>query len=269
MSCKLRSFSVDLHIHTCLSPCAELEMLPELIVERAQQLNLDIIGVTDHNSSENALSVCNAARGTGITVLPGMEVQTREEAHVLALFDTIDQAWTWQAEVYASLPLLKNDPRFFGEQILLDPDGEPAGYLDRLLVTATDLSIEDVVARVDDLGGLVIPAHVDRPAFSIIANLGFVPLQIGITGVEISSRLAPGEARARFQQLSDFSLVTASDAHRLDDMQTRTSLGLNEPTVGEIRLALAGARGRWASIDGVCTNPTRSARDSVAVDRIV
>ena len=165
-------FLADLHIHTCLSPCAELEMLPELIVRQAQELGLQIIAVTDHNTAENAAAVVNAARGTGLTVFPGMEVQTREEVHMLTLFDTLEQVASWQEQVYANMPPLKNDEAVFGEQLLLDADGEPTGYLDRMLLTSTYFSVEDVVQRVRELGGLCIPAHVDRPVYSIIANLG-------------------------------------------------------------------------------------------------
>ena len=116
-------------------------MLPEFIVERAQELGLQIIAATDHNSAENVAAVVNAARGTNITVLPGMEVQTREEVHLLTLFDTWEQMACWQEQVYAHLPPLKNDGSLFGEQLLLDADGRPAGYLDRLLLTSTFFSI--------------------------------------------------------------------------------------------------------------------------------
>jgi len=248
-----RFFLADLHIHTCLSPCAELEMLPELIVERAQEQGHHIIAVTDHNSAENAASVVNAARGTGITVLPGMEVQTREEVHVVTLFDTLEQVASWQEQVYASLPPMKNDEATFGEQLVLDPDGEPAGYLDRLLLASTSFSVEEVVRRVSDLDGLCIPAHVDRTAYSIISNLGFIPPELDVVGVEISHNIGPIEARERFPQLTRYSLVASSDAHRLQDMVRRTTLKMASATVAEISLALAGEEGRGVWVDGICS----------------
>ena len=251
-----RFFLADLHIHTCLSPCAELEMLPEFILERAQELGLQIIAVTDHNSAENAAAVINAARGTTVTVLPGMEVQTREEVHLLTLFDTLDQAVCWQEQVYANLPPLKNDEAVFGEQLLLDADGEPAGYLDRLLLTSTYFSVEDVVQRVCDLGGLCIPAHVDRTMYSIISNLGFVPPELDIVGVEISTNIGPVEARERFPQLARYSLVASGDAHRLKEMVRRTTLKTEAPTVAELSLALAGAEGREVWVDGLRSGAT-------------
>ncbi len=246
-----RFFLADLHIHTCLSPCAELEMLPEFIVERAQELRLHIIAVTDHNSAENATAAVNAARGTGVTVLPGMEVQTREEVHLLTLFDTLEQVACWQEQVYANLPPLKNDEAVFGKQLLLDADGGPAGYLDRLLLTSTSFSVEEVVQLVSSLNGLCIPAHVDRPMYSIISNLGFIPPELDVVGVEISHNIGPVEARERFPQLARYSLVASGDAHRLKEMARRTTLKMEAPTVAELSLALAGSEGREVWVDGL------------------
>jgi PHP family Zn ribbon phosphoesterase len=247
----LRFFLADLHIHTVLSACAEVEMLPELIVERARELGLDIIAVTDHNSAENAAAVVNAAAETGITVLPGMELQTREEAHLVCLFDTLEQVARWQEEVYDHLPPLKNDEDAFGMQVVLDADGEIAGTNERLLLASTSFSVEQVVQRVHELSGLCIPAHVDRPAYSIIANLGFIPPDLEIAGVEISSLVGPKEARERFPQLERYSLIANGDAHRLSEMSKRTTLKMAEPTVAEIALALAGVGDRGAWVDGI------------------
>jgi len=246
-------YVADLHIHTCLSPCAELEMLPDLIVQRALQLGLQIIAVTDHNSAENAEAVLNAAQSSGITVLPGMEVQSREEVHLLALFDTLEQALAWQEQVYAHLPSLKVDESIFSEQLLLDADGDPKGYLERLLITACSLSVEQIVQQVQQLGGLCVPAHVDRPAYSIISNLGFIPPDLAVQGVEISANTGPLEARQRFPQLKQYSLVANGDAHRLKEMMRRTTIKMHQPTVAELALALAGEGDRGVWVDGVHT----------------
>ncbi len=249
-------FRADLHIHTCLSPCAELEMLPELIVQQAQALGLQIVAITDHNSAENVASVVNAAQGTGITVLPGMEVQTREEVHVVTLFDSLEQVMAWQEQVYDSLPPLKNDEATFGEQLILDAEGYPAGYLDRMLITSSAFPVEEVVARVEKLGGLCIPAHVDRPVYSIIANLGFIPPDLQVSGVEISVNISPADARQRFPQLARYSLIANGDAHRLKELCQRTTLKMQAATVAELALALAGADGREVWVDGRSTIPT-------------
>lgn len=247
----MRFFLADLHIHTVLSACAETEMLPELIVKRAQELGLGLIAVTDHNSAQNAAAVVRAAEGTAIAVLPGMEVQTREEAHLVCLFDTLEQSDRWQEEVYAHLPPLKNDEDAFGMQVVLDADGEVAGRNDRLLLTSTSFSVEEVVQRVGELKGLCIPAHVDRPAYSIIANLGFIPPELGIVGVEISHNVGVKEARAQFPQLERYGLVAGGDAHRLREMARRTTFRMAEPTVVELSLALAGEGDRGVWVDGI------------------
>jgi PHP family Zn ribbon phosphoesterase len=249
-------FLADLHIHTVLSACAETEMLPELIVERAQELNLNIIAVTDHNSAENTAAVWNAAAGTGITVLPGMEVQTREEVHLVCLFDTLEQVGLWQEAVYAHLPAQKNDEDAFGTQVVLDAEGQVVGRNDRLLLTSTSFSVEEAVQKVRDLGGLCIPAHVDRPSYSIIANLGFIPPNLGITGVEISHLMGPEEARARFPELAHYSLVASGDAHRLREMSGRTTLKMEAATVSELSMTLAGEGGRGIWVDGIQSRRT-------------
>lgn len=228
-------------------------MLPELIVGRAQELGLNLIAVTDHNSAKNAAAVVNAARGTGIAVWPGMEVETREEVHLLCLFDTLDQAAHWQDEVYARLPDLKNKEEVFGAQVVLDAAGEPIGYDDRLLLTSTSFSLEEAVQQVCVLGGICIPAHVDRPAYSVIANLGFIPPGLAISGVEISPLAQPQEARKRFPQLQRYGLIGNGDAHRLQEISRRTTFKMEAPTVAELALALAGEGERGVWVDGIRT----------------
>ena len=249
----MKFFTADLHLHTVLSACAEMEMLPEFILERAQELGLNLIAVTDHNSAENAAAMMTAAKGTGITVLPGMEVQTREEVHLLCLFDTLEHVTYWQELVYAHLPRLRNREDVFGTQVMLDADGEPVGTNDRLLATSTFFTVEEVIQRVQGVNGLCIPAHVDRPAYSIIANLGFIPPELRIRGVEISHLVSPQDAHTRFPQLKRYSLVASGDAHRLKEMARRTTIKMAEPTVAELALALAGEGDRGVWVDGIRT----------------
>ena len=177
---------IDLHIHTVLSACAEVEMIPPLIVRRAQELGLDVIAITDHNCAANVAATVEAATHTGITVLPGMEVQTREEVHMLCLFDTLEQVEAWNRVIRAELPDAKNNEDFFGAQYVVDASGEYRYTEERLLSTSTALSVEQVVAGVNALQGICLPAHVDRPSFSILSNLGFIPPDLPIAGIEIS-----------------------------------------------------------------------------------
>jgi len=238
----------DLHIHTVLSACAEVEMIPPLIIRRARELGLGLIAITDHNSAENVAAVMRAAEGSRIAVLPGMEVQTREEVHLLTLFDTVEQALAWQAEVYAHLPDLKNDEEHFGAQFVVDATGEYVSTNERLLATSTDLSLEAVVAGAQVLGGLVIPAHVDRQSFSLIANLGFIPPGLNVPAVEIFRWSRETEVRQRFPQLEGYTLIRNGDAHRLSEMGARTMFKVAAPTVAELILALKGEQGRRVEI---------------------
>ncbi|MDY7040317.1 MAG: PHP domain-containing protein [Chloroflexota bacterium] len=238
----------DLHVHTVLSPCAEVEMIPPFIIHRARELGLGLIAIADHNSAENVAAVVEAAEGSGVTVLPGMEVQTREEVHLLTLFDTVERVLAWQAEVYAHLPDIKNDEDYFGSQFVVDATGEYVRSNERLLLTSTGFSLEEAVAGVRALDGLVIPAHVDRSAFSLIANLGFVPLDLELPAVEIFRLSQAAEVRRRFPQLDGYTFICDGDAHRLSEMSSRTMFKVAAPTVAELILALRGEGGRRVEI---------------------
>jgi PHP family Zn ribbon phosphoesterase len=239
----------DLHIHTVLSPCAEVEMIPPLIVRQALGLGLDIIGITDHNSAENVAAVMEAAQGTGLTVLPGMEVQTREEVHLLCLFDTVEQALTMQGRVYNHLPGLRNRPEFFGAQFVVDAEGDFVRYNERLLLTSTSLTVEQVAQRVGELAGLCIPAHIDRPSYSLMANLGFIPEGLDCQALEISRYALPSDIRRTIPGVGDRSLIVSGDAHRLPEMTARTALRIEGATTDELALAFRGREGREVIVD--------------------
>jgi len=238
----------DLHIHTVLSPCAEAEMIPPLLVQRALELGMGLIAVTDHNAAENCGAVIQAAAGTGLTVLPGMEVQTSEEVHVLCWFDTVEQALTWQGIVFNHLPSRKNPEEAFGAQYVVDAGGCCLRTETRLLLASTDLTLNQVVKRVRGLGGLAVPAHVDRPSFSILANLGFVPPDLQVPALELSRLTEPSEAVSRWPGLAPWPLIRGSDTHRLSELVPSLGLCLGETTLAEIGLALAGRDGRGFAV---------------------
>jgi hypothetical protein len=191
-----------------LSACAEIEMIPPLIVRRALELGLSVIAITDHNCAANVAATIEAAAHTGLTVLPGMEVQTREEVHMLCLFDTLEQVNTWDQTVAESLPDEKNNEPFFGAQYVVDASGAHRCTEERLLATSTSLTVEQVVAGVNALRGICLPAHVDRPSFSILSNLGFVPPGLPIAGIEISARLFD---RTKFAQDTQYETKTTQN----------------------------------------------------------
>ncbi|NJN96826.1 MAG: PHP domain-containing protein [Anaerolineales bacterium] len=241
---QLKTYIADLHVHTVVSPCAEVEMIPPLIVQEALGRGINLIAITDHNASANVGAVQQAAQGTGLSVLAGMELQTREEVHLLCLFDTLDQLVRWQEVVEAHLPRLENNIEYFGEQFVVDQTGEFIRRETRLLLTSANLSLEAAVSGVLKLGGITIPAHVNRTAFSLLANLGFVPPDVPFAALEISRHLTPAQAREKFPQLKQFSLVQNGDVHRLDEFLGFNHCRLAAPTINELLLALGNKQGR-------------------------
>ncbi len=244
----LREFKADLHIHTCLSPCGDWEMSPRDVVRRSRAAGLDLIAVCDHNTSENAGAAMREGRRAGVAVLPGMEVCSREEVHILALFDALDQALAMQAFVYAGLPG-ENQPELFGYQVVANEDNEVLGENPRLLIGATTHSLEEIVHCTHALGGLSISCHVDRPANGIINQLGFIPPDLGLDGVEVSYRIPLAQARERCPMIGTLPCVTSSDAHFLKDIgRAATVLRMAAPTLCEIGRALRAEMGRGVMV---------------------
>ena len=247
-SSKLKTFQAELHVHTVLSPCAGVEMIPPLIVRRACARNLNLIAITDHNASENIPAVIKAAQGTGLSVLPGMELQTEEEIHILCLFDTLDQIQAFQGVVDAALPEIPNNVDYFGEQFIVDHTGDFLQRKDVLLINSTRLSYEEAYQAVQDLDGLFIPAHVDRQAFGLIYRLGFVPPEPRPEALEISRHISPEEAIKKYPQLAGFPLIQSGDVHFLDDFLGVNLFRIEKPTISEIKMALNGQNGRHFSL---------------------
>lgn len=231
-------FKADLHIHTCLSPCADLSMSPKAIIKRALQKKLHIIAICDHNSSENTVASIKASKGK-IKVLAGMEITSMEEVHILALFEGIREVQKLQDIVYKNLPKEKNDPLLFGDQVVVNEFDEVEGFNEYLLFGATRLGIQELVRMIHDFKGLAIAAHIDRQTFGIIGQLGFIPDELGLDALEITCHYRYSQIRERYPQTLKYPLITASDAHELKDIgKAYTTMYLNEPTIDEIKLAL-------------------------------
>jgi PHP family Zn ribbon phosphoesterase len=242
---ELRRLRADLHIHTCLSPCGELAMSPRAVVDRARSVGLDLIAVTDHNTTENAAAVIEAARGTGLAVLPGIELTTAEEVHILGLFDAGADLGPFQAEVFRNLPDVPAKRKFIRDQVLVDAEDYVMGFSPRCLFGATLLSVQDAVGLIHSHGGLAVACHIDRDSFSIVSQLGFIPADLPLDAVEVSPRLTVDEARAAFGPFDPLPAVRFSDAHKPEEIgSVTTDLVVAAPDVGELRKALAGLDGR-------------------------
>lgn len=240
----MRSFPADLHVHTCLSPCAEVEMSPRRVVAQALHNALQIIAVTDHNSARNAGATMRAAAGTNLTVLPGLEVCTAEEVHVLALFDDPAQAGALQELVYSGLHGV-NAPGTFGMQVIADEFDVVEAFEEKLLIGAAEIGLEEMVRAIHRLGGLAIASHIDREAYGVIGHLGFIPPAVSFDALEISPAVGDAKAEERFSAYRGTPFVRNSDAHSPGDIgRGRTWYALGAPTAAEIGLALRGERGR-------------------------
>lgn len=240
----LKIFNCDFHIHTCLSPCADLDMHPQALVERALEAKLDLIAICDHNSSENVHFVINAARGKNLNVLPGMEVTTSEEVHILAIFDSLPALTKIQELVYQHLPG-ENDERRFGVQAIVNENGEVEGINKKLLIGATDLSLDKLLNHIHQLNGLAIAAHIDRESFSVLGQLGFIDETIKFDALEVTPATGIERARIKYRELSNYPFIISSDAHFLKDIGTATTrVVLQEASIIELKMAFARQNGR-------------------------
>lgn len=226
-------------------------MSPPAIVIAAMDAKLDIIAICDHNAAGNAAAVREVAEGPGegrVSVIAGMEITTVEEVHLVALFPNPATACAAAMEVQRGLPRYGAEAHRLGPQWLMNGDGDCIGEEDALLSAASGLSLDEAVALVHAHDGLAIAAHVDRPSFSVVSQLGFLPPTTPFDGLEIS---VAGRARGRVAEFTEagLPLVTASDSHMLADVGcVRTLFELETPTFEELRLAFEGAGGRSCRI---------------------
>jgi PHP family Zn ribbon phosphoesterase len=237
----MKMYKTDLHIHTCLSPCAELDMSPKYIIKGAKEKGIDIVGICDHNSCENVPAVGQHARDLGgdVNIIGGMEITSNEEVHILALFDNEERLFSMQKIVYDNLHGINNEKRF-GEQVIVNENDEVMGFNEKLLIGTTELAGEDIVNLIHQLDGLAIASHIDRETYSIFHQLGFIPQSMQLDAVEVSSP-------DKIKDFSDISLpiITSSDAHAIKYIgRSFTWFFMEEPNLQEIKKSLLGTDGR-------------------------
>jgi len=212
----------DFHIHSALSPCGDEDMTPNNIVNMAKLCGLDAIAVSDHNSVKNAKAAIEAGKRIGLTVLPAMEVETEESVHILTLYPDMESAEEAAKAVYNALPDIKNRPEIFGRQLIMDADDNITGIEERLLISPTSLSVNSLFDMVKSVGGLFIPAHIDRHSYSILTALGFMPQDLDIKMVEISKNTTDLTAYLESRpELKKYRILRNSDAHYLDQLSER------------------------------------------------
>lgn len=220
-------------------------MTPRNIVGKAASLGINIIAVCDHNSADNVSVTRDLALKKGILVIPGMEINTSEDVHVLGLFGDIEEVSKMQGVIYENLQPGENDEDTFGMQVVVNEVDEVLGFNKRLLIGATNLSVDKVVDLIHSFNGLAVASHIDRDGYGIIGQLGFIPAELRFDALELSRRIRSDEARIQFASYRYLPWISSSDAHRLEDIGKRTtSLFMHHSTFEELRLALKGAGGR-------------------------
>lgn len=231
----------DLHLHSCLSPCGDEDMTPNNIVNMAMLLGYDIIALTDHNSCLNVAAAVQAGEHAGLIVVPGMELCTEEEAHVVCLFPTVSDARGFHDFVAARRVHMPNDAQIFGRQLIVDAQDCVIGEEPDLLINAAQIGVNEVLAAARNFHGTAFPAHVDKSSYSVIASLGAIPQEAGFTAAEISRNGNVSKLLKTNPELNGKILLCNSDAHYLENMlEPKAWLNLPEKSAECLILALNG-----------------------------
>ena len=246
----MNRFKADLHIHTVLSPCGDLEMSPTNIIRAAKSKQLDLIGITDHNTTRQCAVIRELGLKEGIYVLCGAEVTTKEEAHCLAFFDTTESLEAFQVYLDAHLPKVKNNPDLFGYQVAVDADDNIFFEEDRSLLSAIDQSIEKIEETIHSLNGIFIPAHINKSKNSVISQLGFIPDDLKFDALELSKHISREEFISKNKYLKDNVFIKNSDAHLPELIGETTTLFIMEAlNFEEIKKALHNIDNRTVIIE--------------------
>ena len=211
----------DFHIHSCLSPCGDMDMTPNNIVNMAIIKGLDIIAVTDHNTCGNCRAAMEVGERNGLIVIPGMELNTREDVHVLCLFNDIEKAEEFSCYIYNNMQDIINKKEVFGEQIYMNSQDEAVGIEEKLLITASNIGIYETISLCREYNGIVIPAHIDKSSYSILSVLGFITEDMNFSVYELSPRAVEDDILREQKLLKDKLLIRNSDAHYLWDIGER------------------------------------------------
>lgn len=220
--------ATDLHMHSCLSPCGDALMTPNNIVGMAKLKGLDAIAVSDHNTAKNLPAVKAVADALGVLLLPAIEAETREEVHVLCYMPSVDAALKLGERLYEHLPATPNKPDFFGEQLVMNEDDEVIGCEPKLLIQSTALAMNELCSECRALGGVPVPAHINRTSNSLLNNLGFIPPDAHFTSVEVYRSLPVPD----YAETWRYHVIYSSDAHDLGSIFERDNfIDVESPTV--------------------------------------
>lgn len=217
----IMDLAVDLHIHSGLSPCADNAMTPNNIVQMAKLKGLDAIAITDHNSTKNLNSFIKVANAHDMICIPGVEITTKEEVHLLGLFKNLNTVLKFQDILDDTLPRIKNKTKLFGHQYIYDENDNIVGEYNHLLLNAINLPLKETIDEIKKLDGIPIPAHIDRNSFSILSNLGFISPELDLRVIEISKNCRYNDLLAMYPYLKKYKKIQTSDAHCLGEILER------------------------------------------------
>lgn len=235
----MRCYAIDLHIHTVLSPCGDWSMTPKAIVERAKMKKIDIIAITDHHIVENYPAVKYWGDKMGVSVLPGIEIQSKEEVHIVGIFKDYSCAFNFQKKLWDYLPNLKNDENLFGIQVVVNEKDEVERVEERLLAVSVSLSIEEILNMIKKMEGISILAHIDKPVYSVISTLGFIPESLRYDIIEFSKRGDPKKLFEKYPNLKNKPYIVSSDAHYINDiMEPKSFLNLGNFSWNDFLIAI-------------------------------
>ena len=219
----------DLHIHSCLSPCGDDDMTPNNIAGMAALKGLTLLALTDHNSCKNCPAFFEACRKQGIVPVAGMELSTAEDIHLVCLFEFLEDAMRFDAEISKHLMPMKNRADIFGNQWIMNGEDELVGEEEILLIAATDLWIDDAICLARSFGAHVRPAHIDREANGIVSILGAIPQEYAFSCFEFHDAEQVAAYQKRFPMITSDSVLICSDAHRLWEInEAEYALGLED-----------------------------------------
>ncbi len=229
----------DLHLHSCLSPCGDMDMTPNNLVNMAKLLGLDVIALTDHNTSLNCEAAIKVGEAVGVLVIPGMELTTAEDIHAVCLFPTLEQALGFSEYVDAHRIKVKNKADIYGRQVIMNEDDEEIGEIEHLLLPASFITITEAYQKAKAFGGICYPAHIDRDSLSILSVLGEIDPYCGFKTAELADLGKLDTLKEQHPILNELNIVNCSDAHYLENMrEAQNTLDLPELTREAVIAAL-------------------------------
>lgn len=209
----------DVHLHTCLSPCADITQSPKMVIEKANEVGLEIVFITDHNSMANAEAATKSGMNfPNLKIYPGMEITTSEEIHILSLFGNLNDASKTQDFINNYLPDVYFEKEK-QEQIIVNENDEVEGYYGKSLFSSVEMNMDEIIDLIHCNSGIAIAAHIDRQSFSIISQLGFIPVNCRFDALEISPNMNLKMAKEIYSDyFLKYKFVKGSDSHSLNSI---------------------------------------------------